>query len=242
MDDPLLMGVLHGLTDGEEQLQALPRRQPVLVAEVCDRHALDQLHDEVRPAALGGAGVEHLGDVRVVHPGEGLALLLEAGDQAGGIEARPDQLEGDAPLHRLELVGDPDRGLAVFQKTCATCHRAEGRGQEVGPDLATLTDKSPEALLIAVLDPNREVDPRYLNYQLNTADGRTLTGIVTGDAPNAITLRRADGTEDTVRRADIESLRSTGLSLMPEGLEKAIPPQDMADLFAFLRDRVSGQK
>ena len=60
MDDPLLVGVLHRLADRDEQLQPLPGRQLVLVAVLGDRHALDQLHDEVGPAGFGGAGVEDL--------------------------------------------------------------------------------------------------------------------------------------------------------------------------------------
>jgi len=138
-----------------------------------------------------------------------------------------------------ETKGDAGRGRTVFIGQCAACHKLGADGHDVGPNLAAVVGgKSTDDLLTAVLDPNREVDQRYLNYQLNTADGRTLTGIIAADTPNAVTLRRADGTEDTVRRADIESLRSTGLSLMPEGLEKSITPQNMADLFAFLREQL----
>jgi putative membrane-bound dehydrogenase-like protein len=142
-----------------------------------------------------------------------------------------------------ELKGDARRGHAVFKAQCAACHKLGSDGYEVGPDLRAVTSgKSTDDLLAAILDPNREVDERYMNYQLNTLDGRTLTGIITGDAPNTITLRRADGSEDTVLRADIESLRSTGLSLMPEGLEKTIAPREMADLLAFLREQIGNQK
>ena len=80
MDDALLVGVLDRLADGDEQLQPLPGREAVLVAVLGDRHALDQLHDEVRPAGAGGAGVEHPGDVGVVHQRQRLPLGLEAGD------------------------------------------------------------------------------------------------------------------------------------------------------------------
>ncbi len=77
---PFWCGVLHRLANRHEQLQPLLRRQAVLVAIAGDRHALDQLHDEVGPAGFGGAGVEHLGDVGVVHQRQGLPLGLEAGD------------------------------------------------------------------------------------------------------------------------------------------------------------------
>jgi putative heme-binding domain-containing protein len=67
-----------------------------------------------------------------------------------------------------------------------------------------------------------------------TTDGRQLTGILAAETATSITLQRADNATDTVLRIDIEQLRSTGLSLMPEGLEKQIDPQAMADLIAYL--------
>ena len=82
MDDPLLMGVLHGLADLDEQLQSLPRREAVLIAILGDRDSADQFHHEVGPAGLsvGLPSVEHAGDVRMVHQGQRLTLGLEACD------------------------------------------------------------------------------------------------------------------------------------------------------------------
>ncbi|MBX9582735.1 MAG: c-type cytochrome [Gemmataceae bacterium] len=136
----------------------------------------------------------------------------------------------------IDLTPDPARGKELFQAHCAACHRLDGVGHEVGPNLlAALPNKSAEDLLVALFDPNREVDPRYVGYQATTADGRVLTGIVAAETPAGVTLRRPDGAEDTVRRADLEALRSTRLSLMPEGLEKQLSPRDVADLFGYLR-------
>ena len=78
MDDPLLMRVLHGLADRHEEFEAILRREPQLVAELVERQAVDQLHHEERLAVGRHAGVEHLGDVGVVHHRQRLALLLEA--------------------------------------------------------------------------------------------------------------------------------------------------------------------
>jgi putative membrane-bound dehydrogenase-like protein len=136
----------------------------------------------------------------------------------------------------IDLKPDPARGKGLFQAHCAACHRLDGVGHEVGPNLlAALPGKSAGDLLVALFDPNREVDPRYVGYQATTADGRVLTGIVSAETPAGVTLRRADGAEETVRRADLESLRSTRLSLMPDGLEGRLAPQDVADLFGYLR-------
>ncbi|MBX6312495.1 MAG: HEAT repeat domain-containing protein [Isosphaeraceae bacterium] len=135
----------------------------------------------------------------------------------------------------LDLAGEPDRGRLVFRQNCATCHRAEGEGTEVGPNLATVTARSPEDLLIHILDPNREVAPIYLNYTVATTDGRVLSGLIAEETAGSVTLKRAEGATDVVPRSRIEAMASTGLSLMPEGLERTIDPQAMADLLAYLR-------
>ncbi|MBX9623211.1 MAG: c-type cytochrome [Gemmataceae bacterium] len=136
----------------------------------------------------------------------------------------------------VDLKADPIRGKDLFKTHCAACHKLDGVGHDVGPNLlAALPNKSADDLLVALFDPNREVDPRYVSYQAATADGRVLTGVIVAETPAGVTIRRADGAEDTVRRADLENLRSTRLSLMPEGLEKQLAPQDVADLFGYLR-------
>jgi putative heme-binding domain-containing protein len=135
----------------------------------------------------------------------------------------------------LTLTGRPEKGREVFIKTCATCHRVLGQGTDVGPDLATVTGRSPEDLLMHVLDPNREVAPNYVNYNVATTDGRVVSGIIASESATALTLRRAEGATDVIPRSQIEAVASTGLSLMPEGLEKGLSAQDFADLIALLR-------
>ncbi|HEV3167866.1 MAG TPA: c-type cytochrome, partial [Isosphaeraceae bacterium] len=128
-------------------------------------------------------------------------------------------------------------------KVCATCHRAEGQGTQVGPDLATVTGRTPEDLLTHILDPNREVPPSYLNYTLATSDGRVVSGLIADESATAVTLKRAEGATDVIPRSRIEQIASTGLSLMPEGLEQGVDPQAMADLIAYVRSlqAASGQ-
>ena len=124
----------------------------------------------------------------------------------------------------------------MFGKSCAACHKLDGVGFDVGANLlAALPSKSGEDLLVAVFDPNREVDPRYVSYNVVTSDERVLNGVVAAETPTSITLRRADGKEDVILRSNIATLRSTSLSLMPVGLEKELTPRDVADLFAYLR-------
>jgi putative heme-binding domain-containing protein len=151
-------------------------------------------------------------------------------------ESRPDRGAVIAQYRKaLELTGDGAKGKGVFTKVCATCHRAEGQGAQVGPDLATVTGRSPEDLLIHILDPNREVAPNYLNYVVVTMDGRSLSGLIAEETAGAVTLKRAEAATDVVTRKQIEEIASTGLSLMPEGLEQGLDPQAFADLIAYIR-------
>ncbi len=96
-------------------------------------------------------------------------------------------------------------------------------------------NRTPEDLIVHILDPNREVAPNYQNYNVATTDGRILTGLIADESATSVTLRRAEGAQDVIPRAQIEEISSTGLSLMPEELEKEIDAQAMADLIAYLR-------
>ena len=134
----------------------------------------------------------------------------------------------------LKLSGDPANGKKVFKKVCAGCHQVEGVGHTIGPNLAAMRNRGPESILTNVLAPNRETNPQFLNYQAITIDGRTFTGMIVAETATSVTLKREENKSQTVLRIDIDELRSTGVSLMPEGLEKHIDPQSMADLIAYL--------
>jgi putative membrane-bound dehydrogenase-like protein len=144
-----------------------------------------------------------------------------------------DQYQAD-----LSSPGDAGRGAQLFAKVCAACHRLAGMGHDVGPDLASLTDKSPEALLIAVLDPNRAVESKYLTYIAETKAGTTFSGLLASETGNSITLVNAEKKEQVILRADLEELVSTSKSVMPEGIEKDLSPRDVADIIAYVRSNV----
>lgn len=134
----------------------------------------------------------------------------------------------------LDLKGDPVKGKAVFKAQCSACHKLEGVGEEVGADLKAIRDRGLEGVLLAILDPNREAKPQFLAYAVETKNGRQVTGLLTAETATGLTIRRADGMSETIARKDVESLRSLGLSYMPEGLEKQIDVPAMADLLAYL--------
>ena len=205
--------------------------------------ALDALLARAEPAdalvaALEGGRIE-AGQVDAAHR-EALrtqgpvARRDRAGKVFGASSNRPRQAVLDAFAAARTLPGDAGRGRAVFERACASCHRLGPLGHEVGPDLAALTDKTPEALLTAILDPNREVDARYASYAAALKDGRVLTGLIAAETASAITLKRQDGQSDTILRADLDELTTAGRSLMPEGLENDVKVAELADLLAFL--------
>ena len=134
----------------------------------------------------------------------------------------------------LTLKGDRERGAALFKQNCSTCHQIGSVGNQVGPNLATMKNRGPEAILTNVLDPNREVNPAWRDYVAVTVDGTTHNGVLVSESASTLTLRRAEAKETSLLRADLEALRDTGRSLMPEGLEKNLDPQAMADLVTWM--------
>jgi putative heme-binding domain-containing protein len=135
----------------------------------------------------------------------------------------------------LSLKGDLDRGHKLFAQRCISCHRAGNEGNAVGPDLVTVRNGGPEKLMLSILDPNREVAPNYIAYTVDTKDGENVLGIVTRDTPASITLREAYGKETSIPRDKIRKIASQRKSLMPEGLEVGLKPQDFADLLEFVQ-------
>ena len=137
--------------------------------------------------------------------------------------------------HVLELEGRQIPGKEVFRKKCSLCHQAGTIGVQVAPNLASVKNKSEADLLISILDPNREAQPNFNVYTVVTLQGKVLNGIIASETATSITLKRAEGKQDVVLRNNIDELLSNGVSLMPEGLEKELTAQDLADVIAFIK-------
>jgi putative membrane-bound dehydrogenase-like protein len=133
-----------------------------------------------------------------------------------------------------DLTGDVPRGKEVFLQNCSKCHKLEGIGHEVGPPLAAFKNRGGDAIVLNVLDPNREVLPQYQQWIFYEFSGRQHIGLIKAEGEGSITLLRDENTTTTILRADVESQSNTGRSLMPEGLENQIDPQKMADLVAYI--------
>ncbi len=178
MDDPLLVGVLHRLADGDEQLQPGPDREPQAVAVLGDRHPAHQLHHEERLAGLGGAAVVHAGDVGVVHQGQRLPLGVEPGQHRTRVHADLDQLERHLPLDRFGLLGPVDGAHSPF---------AEDFEQRVpaGDDLARAGSAGPVGLRCP---GHREVRAvRSVQSPVASSDGRRVS------APDAAVVSSVSG-------------------------------------------------
>jgi putative heme-binding domain-containing protein len=137
----------------------------------------------------------------------------------------------------FELPGDPQRGAAVFKQRCAACHQHQGIGTNVGAQLSALTNKSTDVLVMAILDPNRAVEFKFMAYNVLMNDGRVLSGLIVDESAASLTIAKADGSRDTVLRSEVERLSSSRRSFMPDGLEKDLSLQDLADVISFVQSK-----
>lgn len=137
----------------------------------------------------------------------------------------------------LEMKGDVARGAAVYEKSCSKCHRINGVGHNVGPDISDTRARARDALLYDILDPNRRVDPQFTEYIVATTDGRLFNGLLIAESSESVTVRQPEGREQTISRAEIEEMKTSNKSLMPEGIERDVTVEQMADVLEFLKAR-----
>jgi len=130
--------------------------------------------------------------------------------------------------------GDARRGRAVFSRTCQQCHTLFGEGGKVGPDLTGSNRGDLDYILQNAVDPNAIIPNDYRTSNIETKDERSITGIVTRQDDNAITVVTANETL-IIPRNELQSMSQTELSMMPEGLLQAIGDEEVRDLLAYLR-------
>lgn len=133
----------------------------------------------------------------------------------------------DAPPPNLE------RGQALFARTCGSCHRLYGQGGDVGPDITGSDRANTDYILENVLDPSASVGRDYLLTTVATTDGRLIAGIVKEQTPAALVIQTASE-RITLPRDDVEAVKTTEVSMMPEGQLEALSAPEIRDLFAYL--------
>jgi putative heme-binding domain-containing protein len=145
----------------------------------------------------------------------------------------------------LKLQGDAGRGKIVFETTgtCAKCHVVNGAGKQVGPDLSEIGDKlSRPAFFESILYPSAGISHSYESHTVATKDGDIVTGILTSDTPEAVTLKLQDGLTRTVAKSQIEQMERSKLSMMPADLQKLMSAQDLADVVEYMTTLRKGKK
>jgi len=132
--------------------------------------------------------------------------------------------------------GDEVMGKELFKKHCAVCHSSMTGEDPIGASLDNLSKVDTETLLTAILDPNRAVDPQYHQYLIQLDDGRTIAGRILNESGTSISVAVSDGKRHEISRTEIESMKNIGISLMPEGLEQVLPPEQMTHLIRYLQN------
>ncbi|MBA4148102.1 MAG: ThuA domain-containing protein [Verrucomicrobia bacterium] len=131
-----------------------------------------------------------------------------------------------------KLGGNIANGKKVFDQNCAICHRFNGEGKELGPDLTGMGAHGPHELLVHTLDPNRVVEPNFLSVSVETTDGESHDGIVGRETKTHILLRNTAG-DIELSKKNVKRQKSTGRSLMPEGFE-ALGEETLRDLLSYI--------
>jgi len=226
---PNVLGMLSSLP--KDTSYSFYLTQPSLALGIAPQLHSTALPKYTRDKVFGAAEKLPPGPVRDLFEGH---LAPVGAERKIGTNPRPKSI--------LSLKGDPAKGKDfVFSERsrCTTCHKIDGAGTDLGPDLSHIgKTRSSEHLLESVLDPSRKIEPAFQPYILKTADGRALTGILVKRDASEVVLKDAQGKLHPVPAADIDSLVPSRESLMPSGAFADLTPQQAADVIAYL----SGKK
>ena len=227
MGDPIL---LRQALDGWSQYQVATRRK-ILAGSARSAATLSVLAESLEQGLVAAAEIDAplrqslLRSPQLKPP---VRNLLEQ-------NAAPDRKRLiDQTKAALPATGDRARGAEIFARLCLQCHAIQGRGQQVGPDLSGTATRGRDALLIDLLDPSREVAPDFINYQVATIAGEILNGLLVTEDAASVVLRRPNLPDERIPRSSVKEVRATGQSLMPDGLEVNLSPEDIAGLLEFL--------
>jgi putative membrane-bound dehydrogenase-like protein len=156
-------------------------------------------------------------------------------------DRRPPPEDADAWLKRLGGPANPAAGRRVFfhprLANCARCHRVEGRGADVGPDLSDVGRSERRQILESILRPSAAVAPHYQVWRIDTADGKTHTGMLLRTVLDEYTYLDANGEQFKLNTRQMVETRAVPTSIMPDGLPDLLTDQELRDLLAYLCSR-----
>lgn len=229
-----------GDTTGEELLKHWPRLSPA-----ARRAAADALASRRRWALPFLSAIEQ----RTISVSELSAPVIRAltrsnddyvRNRAASVIGRvrdpsTDKLKLIAEKRKAVLEGPVDlkAGHEIAKKTCLTCHKLHGEGADVGPDLTGVGRSTLDALLANIIDPNQIIGKGYENVEVETKDGRNVSGRLVEDTDTRVRLLAAGPKEEVIAKSDIASMRVSELSVMPEGLEQ-MPDEDFRNMIWYL--------
>lgn len=235
----------HDASAAEEA--PLQRLDAAALSDTDQRKVIQQLLGNTRGAFALALALER----DVIPPSIRKTILQEAASRAEPMsrdlldrflppEARLQRLGANFDRRLLlSAKGDVEAGRRLFltgSLSCRNCHRVAGAGGQIGPDLSQIGKKYDDRakLLVAILEPSREIESKYRAHLAVTTAGATVLGLLIEDTPGGIVLRDAQGSDHRIARADIEAHSVQTTSLMPEGLFNDLTREQAADLLAFL--------
>jgi len=229
---------------GDEVAQALLKRWPQFAANT--RRIAAEVLVSRRPWAKALLSAVEQKDVspgdisatavRILAQNSDQTIRSRAATAVGRFRASdPDKLKLIAEKRKIVLSGKPDiqAGHDIAAKSCLVCHKLHGEGADVGPDLTGVGRSSLDALLANIIDPNQVIGKGYENTEIETKDGRIVNGRVVEDTDTRIRLLSAGPKEEIIAKSDIAKMRTSELSLMPEGLEQ-MPDADFRNLIWYI--------
>lgn len=194
--------------------------------------ALGDGTDQIPTRAVNYSQVQRLWD----SGDESLKNLIQKNWGSLNLDAAGVQVDEMLRVRRIvrQLPGDHQRGWEVYDRVCGQCHEFAGRGHAVGPALDANGRASLTQLLSNMVSPNLVIGKDYQARLVMTTDGRLLSGLVMEDSPQRLVLNIQGGKQVTVPRDEIEEMKVSELSLMPENQTQQMSDQELADLLALL--------
>ena len=230
-DDPEVAGDLTACLD-----QVSPDMRRAALDALCGRRSRHApLLDLIAGGKLAAAELSTLQRTPLLELADDEARARAAKLLTSDVTDAQRQAVLDKFVAALRNTRDPARGKVVFEQQCAKCHKLGDLGFAVGPDLNAVKTRPDESLLLDVLEPSKTVHPDYRLVTVATDEGRIIVGILAAESAGGLTLRREQGVTETVLRSAIDEVQISAKSMMPEGMEKVVSPQDLADLLSFLR-------
>jgi hypothetical protein len=172
------------------------------------------------------------------HPDRTIAEQARKVLERGGSLPSPDRQKVIDRLMPLTMrSGDAAAGKLVFKNQCAKCHVHGGEGTAIGPDLTGMAVHPKAELLVSIMDPSRSVEGNFRVWTVTTTSGKVLTGLLASETRTSLELIDAEGKKHTLLREDVEDLKASEKSLMPDGFENQIKPEELVNLLEFLTAR-----